>query len=45
MGKYPIERLGCDGIAVNVVRGREGAVRDKVWEDEEIGLEDRRSGG
>ena len=44
IGKYPIERLGRDGVAVNVVRGREGAVRDEVWEDEEIGFEDRRSG-
>jgi hypothetical protein len=43
-GKDPFKRLGCDGIAFLVVSGREGAVRDKVWEDEEVGFKDDWSG-
>jgi len=41
--KQPVERLGHHGVSVIVKFGREGAVREKVWEDEEVGLEDCRS--
>ena len=43
-GKYPVERLGGDSVAFLVVRGREGAVRDEVWDNEEVGFEDSRRG-
>jgi hypothetical protein len=40
---YPVERLGRDDVSVIVECRREGTIRDEVWEDEEVGLEDRRS--
>jgi hypothetical protein len=44
IGKDPVERLGCEGVAFLMVRGREGAVREEVWEYEEVGFENGRSG-
>lgn len=41
--KQPVERLVHDGVSITVKFGREGTVREKVWEDEEVGLEVRRS--
>ena len=43
IGKYPVEGVRCDCIAIMVEREREGTVGDEVWEDEEVGLEDCRS--
>jgi hypothetical protein len=42
IGKYPVERLRFDGVAVVVEGKREGIV-EKVGEDEESGFDDRRS--
>ena len=40
--KYPVQRVRYDGVAVVVESKREGTVkREKVWEDEESGFEDR----
>jgi len=43
IGKYPVEGVRCDSIAVIVERERERTVGDEVWEDEEAGLEECRS--
>ena len=42
IGKYPVEGVRCDSIAVTVERERERTVGDEVREDEEAGLEECR---
>jgi hypothetical protein len=40
IGYYPLERVGCDGVAVIVVREREWTVGEEVREDEKGRFDD-----